>query len=274
MSFVKVVLGRVARLTRAAGLARPLAAARDAIDAGLLRLRMPVLSAPAAGRRLRGFLRHRSFLAEIARGDYEPTLRQFILESVVPGAVFVDVGAHIGYYSVLAAAAGGHVIAVEPDPYNRAALAANVRGLPVDVVAAAVADTVGQATFHPSASTTGSSLLPRTDIELRRAVTVETTTVDALVAGRFERPLVVKLDVEGAEPLALAGAAETMRRATRLVVIAEVNPSALAARSFSLEDIVRPLADAGCNLEFIDRSGSLGPVPDMATKGNLVARKG
>jgi len=273
VSFVKVVLGRVARLARATGLARPLGAARDAIDAGLLRLRLPVLSAPVAGRRLRGFLRHRSFLAEIGRGEYEPTLRQLILESVVPGALFVDVGAHVGYYSVLAAAAGADVIAVEPDPYNRAALAANVRGLPVEVVAAAVADTVGQATFHPSASTTGSSLLARTDIELRRAVTVETTTVDTLVAGRFDRPLVVKLDVEGAEPLALAGAAKTLR-ATRLVVIAEVHPAALAARSFSPEDVVRLLTDAGCNVEFIDLSGSIRPVPTTATKGNLVARKG
>jgi len=271
---VKVALGRVARLARRAGLAAPVAVARDAVDAALLRLHLPMLGAAAGGRRLRGFLRHRSFLAEVDRGDYEPTLRQIILASVGPGALFVDVGAHVGYYTVLAAAAGADVIAVEPDAYNRAALERNVRGLPVAVVAAAVADRAGRATFHPSASTTGSSLLPRTDIALRRAVTVETTTVDTLVAGRFDRQLVVKLDVEGAEPLALAGAAETLRRAAALVVIAEVNPSALAARSFALEDVVRPLVDAGCDIEFVDRSGSLGPVPATATKGNLVARRG
>src|SRR6185437_181858 len=106
---------------------------------------------------------------------------------------------------------------------------------------------------------------------LREAVEVVTTTVDAVVDGRFDRPLVVKLDIEGAEPLALAGAADVIRRSEQLVVIAEINPSALATRGYTAEDVVRPLA--GCELTFVDRQGSIGPVPREPVKGNLVARR-
>lgn len=270
---MKGALGGVARLARRAGLGGLLAIWRDGVDALLLRLGRPVLGAPVGGRTLRGFLRHRSFLAEVERGDYEPTLRQLIVTQAGPATLFLDVGAHVGYYSVLAAQAGADVIAVEPDLYNRAALAANVRGLAVDVRAAAIADRVGHAAFHPSESTTGGSLLARTDIALRRAVTVETTTVDALLADRDARPLLLKLDVEGAEPLALAGASETLRSTQNVVVVAEVNPSALGARSYTVADITAPLERAGYTIEFVDQGGVIGRVPVDPKKGNVVARR-
>jgi FkbM family methyltransferase len=270
---VKTVLGRAAQAARGAGLARPLGLGRDLVDRLLLRLGRPPLAAPVGSRRLRGFLRHRSFLAEVELGDYEPTLRKLILESVGSGTLFVDVGAHVGYYSVLSALAGADVIAFEPDPYNYAALVRNVEGLPVDARPAAVADAVGRAVFHTSASTTGSSLLARRDIPLRNAVEVDTTTVDAIVGGRFDRPVVVKLDVEGAEPLALAGAAEVIRHSESLVVIAEVNPSALATRGYTAEDVVRPLSAGDLEVSFVDRRGALSRLPVESVKGNLVARR-
>ena len=270
---MKTFLGRAARAARRSGFAGPLESARDAVDAALLRLDAPALSAPTGDRKVRGFLRHRSFLAEIERADYEPTLRQLLLQNLRTGALFVDVGAHVGYYSVLAALAGADVIAVEPDPYNHAALRRNVRGLAVDVRAAAVADEVGHARFHPSASTTGSSLLARTDIPLRAPIDVPTTTVDVLVADRLDRPVVLKLDVEGAEPLALAGADRVLDRSESLVVVAEVNPAALDTNGYAIEDVTYPLEAAGCELTFVDRSGEVGPVPQAPTKGNLVARR-
>jgi FkbM family methyltransferase len=264
-------LGNAAGRARRAGLERQLSAVRDAVDAALLRLDAPLLSARAGDRRIRGFLRHRSFLAEIERGDYEPALRRLIVEGAREGSLFVDVGAHVGYYSVLAARAGADVIAVEPDPYNYAALRKNVHGLQVDAHPAAVADAVGRASFHPSGSTTGSSLFARRDIPLLRSIDVPTTTVDALVAGRLDRPIVLKLDVEGAEPLALAGAVDVLTRSERLAVIAEVNPAALAANGYAIDDVTRPLGDF--DLVFVDQGGRIGPVPPTPAKGNLVARR-
>lgn len=270
---MNAALGAAARAARQARLERPLALARDAGDALFLRLRRPPLSATDGSVTLRGFLRHRSFLAELERGGYEPTLRSALLGALEPGCTFVDGGAHLGLYSLLAARAGAAVIAVEPDPYNRAALKLNVAGAGVAVVGRALSDADGVTTFHPSASTTGSSLLPRTDIRMRRPVAVETTTVDALLAGRDLELLVLKLDVEGAEAAALAGARESLRRAARAVVFAEVNPRALASVGAGPAAIVEPLQALGFSLRFAGRSGELGELPAEPTKGNLVASR-
>lgn len=271
---MNAALGKVARAARAVGLSSPLRHARNAIDSALLRARRPPLRARFEGHELRGFLRHRSFLAGIDRGDYEPTLRNLILDSAGPGALFVDAGAHVGFYSLLAAHAGADVVALEPDPYNLAALRRNLRGTRAEVLGAAVSDSVGAASFHLSSSTTGSSLVDRGDIEMTKSVPVETTTVDALLEGRAFDVLVLKVDVEGAEPSVLAGAHDALRAASRAVVIAEVHPNALAANGAQPDDVVAPLREAGYEVRFVDQQGSVGHVPETPTKGNVVATKG
>ena len=62
-------------------------------------------------------------------GFWEPHETSLILELLQPGDTFLDVGANIGYFSILAAAAvgdAGHVIAYEPDPENYRLLQTNV----------------------------------------------------------------------------------------------------------------------------------------------------
>ena len=270
---MNTALGNVARAARAAGLAGALRVARNGMDATLLRVQQPVLRAHFEGAELRGFLRHRSFLAGIDRGDYEPTLRNLILESLGAGTLFVDAGAHVGFYSLLATRAGADVVAVEPDPYNLAALRRNLRGTRAEVLGSAVSDAVGSASFHLSSSTTGSSLVDRHDIEMTSSVAVETTTVDAIVAGRTFDALVLKVDVEGAEPAVLAGAHNALRAATRATVIAEVHPNALAANGASPEDVIAPLREAGYAIRFVDQEGNVGDLPEVRTKGNVVATR-
>jgi FkbM family methyltransferase len=270
---MNAALGKVARAARAAGLGTVLRRARNGIDATLLRVHTPVLRARVEGTELRGFLRHRSFLAGIDRGDYEPTLRNLILESVGPGTLFVDVGAHVGFYSLLADRAGADVVALEPDPYNLAALRRNLRGTRAEVLGSAASDSAGTAPFHLSSSTTGSSLVARGDIEITSSVPVETTTVDAIVEGRTFDVLVLKVDVEGAEPAVLAGARQALHDAPRAVVIAEVHPNALAANGLEPHDVIAPLGDAGYDVRFVDQQGTIGDVPETPTKGNLVATR-
>jgi hypothetical protein len=92
------LLGRVAAFARAHGLNGALRVSRDLIDAVLLWARTPPLSTTVGGIRLRGFLRHRSFLAELASGGYEPTVGKLYLEAVAGAELVIDVGAHTGFY--------------------------------------------------------------------------------------------------------------------------------------------------------------------------------
>lgn len=92
-------LGGVSRAARRSGLGPQLGATRDLADRLLIAVGTPPLRATVDGVELRGFLRHRSFLAHLARGDYEPLARETFRQALADADVVADVGAHIGFYS-------------------------------------------------------------------------------------------------------------------------------------------------------------------------------
>jgi FkbM family methyltransferase len=236
-------LGSVARAARNIGLGSVFSLTRDGLDALFLRAQRPPLHVSVGGMPVRGFLRHRSFLADVARPGR--TYSELFLSTLRPGMTVVDGGAHVGLYTLLGAravGANGQVFAFEPDPYNHRALAHNVRalGLPnVGLDRRALADSAGSATFHLSRGTIGSSLRPRDDTSA--VATVETTTIDATLADANPPALVVKLNVEGAEPRILEGMRETNERVSDLTMFVEIDPIGLRLAGSSAEELVERL---------------------------------
>ena len=151
------------------------------------------------------------------------------------GGDFVDVGAHIGMYTVEAArATPGRVLALEPNPAARAQLERNVRlngCTNVEIVGRAVAAAPGSAQLHVPVTPdpSFSSLEPRGFAEAD-PVDVEVTTVDAEVERRGLRPTVVKIDVEGGELAVAAGMTRTveLHRPVVLVEVSEATAHELA----------------------------------------------
>lgn len=241
------VLGSAARAARAVGLATAVSRARDALDTVFIRARRPPLRVAVDGVRIRGFLRHRSFLADVARPG--GTYRELFVSMLRPGMTVVDGGAHVGLYTVLAArtvGADGRVFSFEPDPYNYRALEHNVRALAVSNVRlarAALADAPGRASFHLSRSTIGSALRPRDDTS--GVAPVETTTIDATLSGADPDALLVKLNVEGAEPRVLEGMRETIARVSDLTMFLEVDPLGLQLAGSDAEALVARLHELG-----------------------------
>ena len=237
-------LGTGARWARGVGLGRLMRAGRDGADAAFLRLGRPPLRADVGGLTVRGYMRHRSFLAHLASGTYEPEYRRLFERELRPGATVVDAGAHIGTYTLLASRAvgpSGRVVAIEPDPYNVRALEANVRRegcTNARIVRKALADMPGRARFQQSLGTISSSFEAREGRGPFRELELDLTSVDAELDGTDVDALVVKLDVEGAEPRALAGITETVARAASVALFLEVNPSALAASGSSEESVL------------------------------------
>jgi FkbM family methyltransferase len=123
-----------------------------------------------------------------------------------PGVCY-DVGANMGYYSLLLGGSALEVVGFEPDPRNHTALLD--QGIPnLTLVAEAVSDQVGNASFDVSeASTVGHLLL---DEAKPNSITVKTTTLDHFRSQQPKTAKVsaVKMDVEGYEILALKGASE------------------------------------------------------------------
>src|SRR6266849_3549362 len=111
-------------------------------------------------------------------GVWEPSVTQFIQGLLGPGAGFVDVGAHQGYYSLLASRVvgpTGHVFAFEPESFNFSRLSENValnNATNVTAIRQAVGDYTGRAVLH-TAGVRGSgshSLAPNVDPILAKAV--------------------------------------------------------------------------------------------------------
>ncbi|MGD0173090.1 MAG: FkbM family methyltransferase [Anaerolineales bacterium] len=275
-------LGRLASAFRNAGMRSVFNGIRDSLDAVALRLDLPPLEAEIDGIRLHGFLRHRSFLENLARGTYEPCTRKLFSGLLAETEVMVDAGAHIGLFSVLACRKGTSDLSVfsfEPDPYNGKALqynlrknrCANVRVLPM-----AVSDTTGTARFLISDGTLGSSLiLGRTNIGATHTLLVPTAALDFTLQEIPLKSLLIKLDVEGGEIMALRGMSSVLWRASKVAIICEMNPAALQAGGQTPAGLVHLLQKQGLETFFIsDAEGGLVPVTEtFAAKGNLLCLK-
>ncbi len=162
-------------------------------------------------------------------GFHEPDVLDWIQALPVPepGALALDVGANLGWYTlVLDRLTGGRleVHAFEPDPDNRALLARNLDlndAARVTVSALALSDQVGEARLnrYRAINRGKHSLLPLEGAV--DSVPVQVGTLDDYLeaAGLGDRPLwLLKLDVEGLEPAVIRGAARTLHRIEHLVM--------------------------------------------------------
>jgi FkbM family methyltransferase len=199
---------------------------------GRLRARLPV---PEDGERVAGFpggMRLRLELGESLQRDflfglYDRHELRLLRRFLEPGGDMVDVGAHIGMYTVAAALAlggRGRVLAFEPNPDARRQLEANLalNGCGSVIVSTqAVSDRAGDALLHvPSTRDPSYSSLGAGRFAEGEPVAVETTTLDDAVRSRGLTPAVVKVDVEGGEVAVLDGAARTLE--ARPVLLVEV----------------------------------------------------
>jgi FkbM family methyltransferase len=173
----------------------------------------------------------------ILRGGYEESELTFAVNQLRPGDVALDIGAHIGFFALqLAHAVGatGQVYAFEPLDRNADLLAQSIRENGFEdrlrLERAAVADHTGTATLRFARETlnTGGAFLAEgnvSDLGGLAAITVPTIRLDDY---QLRRPIrLIKMDVEGAEPRVIAGAA-TVIGADRPVIISEIHPEQLA----------------------------------------------
>jgi FkbM family methyltransferase len=205
----------------------------------------------------------------IIRDGYEPDERRFATSVLRPGDTAVDVGAHIGLFTIeMAQAVGsdGRVYAFEPLDRNAQLLEQSIRENGFDsrvrLERVAVSDTQGTGTLRYARETlnTGGAFLSELPLhgfgELA-AQTIDTVRLDDLTLRRPVRLL--KMDVEGGEPRVVAGAQELIA-ADHPIVISEVHPEQLARVSAST-----PAA-------FIEQLGALGLRPHRIVEGQLGPR--
>ena len=189
---------------------------------------------------------------DMTADKYEMATTRLLEKLLTPGMGVVDIGAHVGYYSLLAARAvgpTGRVYSFEPEPHNFALLLKNIslNGY-TNIVARqnAITDRCGQVDLFVSALDNGSHSLHHVGKPERGNVRVDAVTLDfALAREGWPRIDLIKMDIEGSELKAVAGMRECLKRFAALKLIVEMCPSILERAGVRAEELVETLRGFG-----------------------------
>ena len=202
----------------------------------------------------------------IVRGTLEPPVQEALRRLIAPGAVFYDIGANVGFFTLLGArlvGPGGRVIAFEPVPGCARAVAHNIElngfehaEIREEAVGAAGGRArllvVGEASWSHLASTGRHA-------DVRAEIDVRVVSIDELVAsGAIPPPDVLKIDTEGAELQVIAGMRATIER-HRPAIVCELHDT-----NEAFVALMDELGYVTTNLDGPEPVGSAGPVHALA----------
>jgi FkbM family methyltransferase len=198
-----------------------------------------------------------------SQGVWEADVMKLLRRSLRPGGVFVDVGANVGFHTVLAArlvGPGGRVFALEPAPWTLELLRANLWRSSVEatVLPVAAAETRGTVRLALDPEHRSGARLGGTGED---GVEVTTAPLDELLPDVSVD--VLKVDTEGAEPLVLRGAAGLIARSPGLLAVVEFRDEQHLSGE-SPAEVLELYASLGFELCLLRRDGALRAVPPSA----------
>lgn len=193
-------------------------------------------------------------------GVYEPFETEVMAKLVKPGWTVVDIGANVGYYTLLLAnlvGKSGRVVAFEPDPDNYSILCRNMKLNSfenVETVRKAVTSSAGSKLLHLNPTNRGGSSL-RAGFSTDGAVAVDCLRLDDYFDDGSSSVDFVKIDVEGAEGTVLDGARKLIDAHRDIIVMMEYRPEKLELFNTSPLRLLREMARKSFRIYNLDSSG-------------------
>lgn len=193
------------------------------------------------------------FGLEIASGKYEPRTKDVFEQLIYPGMTVVDIGAHVGYYTLVAAKAlhnQGLVYAFEPDPVTKNYLQKNVSlnnfEAMVELNLKAVSDFSGIVDLYfGKRDRVANSLFVTPGVSADRS-TCEAITLDDFFGQKaWPKIDLIKMDVEGAEHAVLKGMKNLSLLNPELKIITEFFPENLQAADVRIDEFFNTLFELG-----------------------------
>jgi FkbM family methyltransferase len=234
---------------------------RDTFLGKLLRSPLKLIPATAVVPILQGPLRGKKWIAGSSTngcwiGSFEYEKQQAFKREIAAGDIVYDLGANVGFYSLLASVLTGekgHVYCFEPLARNIAFLKRHIEMNRIQnctILEAATAEVDGYAHFDPSPEPSMAHLSEHGE------KTVRTVRVDTLVeSGEIRPPNVMKIDIEGAESAALQGAAQTIERHRPTIFLSTHGPEVhrsclqfLRDRRYHLESLTADPVESSAEL--------------------------
>ena len=182
---------------------------------------------------------------------WEDLETKWVLNTIRPGDVFIDVGANIGYYTVVASKVvgpTGHVFAFEPDPASFAILERNVRenGLTnVTLEQKALSNEPGLLRLYIAGENKGDHRLFDQADAPREFVDVEALRLDDYLEEHDTTVDFIKVDTQGAEGIILEGMLGTIRANPGIAMVMEYMPVSLRSVGTDPEEMIARLEELG-----------------------------
>ena len=197
-------------------------------------------------------------------GRYEPQDTALVQTLLKPGMTFVDVGANWGYYTLLASqivGQFGRVVSFEPDPRLFPILQQNIaynqlrRATALQIAAANETGTLTLAGFDAASEKRGLSKLVEKAEAGANNFHVQARPVDVVLDELgIDQVDLLKMDIEGAEEMALRGMSAGLARHRYRRILLEVHPTILAERGRTVSDVTDLLMQYGYRAWWIDHS--------------------
>ena len=201
----------------------------------------------------------------ISTKNYEPHVTDAIVKHLKSGEVFLDIGANIGYFTLLAASIvqdGGKVISFEPNPQNLQLLYSSIVENPFDNI-----------TIYPFAASNSRQILTLAtggsngnvfDISLFQAENfyfVASIVVDELLQNE-QQINVIKMDIEGHEPYAICGMDRLIKK-HKPIIFTEFHPWCIRVyNKTEPQQYLERLTQYGYNISIIERVGEGGKITE------------
>lgn len=199
-------------------------------------------------------------------GVYEPEETAFVQALLRPGETVLDLGANIGYYTLIFARAvgpAGRVFAFEPAPDTFAILKDNVdynEAHQVVLENKAVADTDGTLNLYLAEGRPEDHRIFDDPDEARRAIPIGAVRLDTYAPLRDRAVDFVKMDIQGAEWQALCGMRELLARSPEVKILLEFWPYGIIRTGLDPVGMVRDLAGWGFEVREFGAGPALAPV--------------
>lgn len=199
---------------------------------------------------------HDSSIQAYVMRPFEPHTVRLFKSAVRPGATVLDVGAHFGYYSLIAAqraGLAGRIVAFEPDPGNFRMIKRNMELVPFQTITPilkAISNTSGVVPFQLAENSDCNSFYEHPLFPKRGTIQVECATADEFFAGGVVD--VIKLDVEGHECKALDGMRGLIKNSKKIIAFVEINPECLRNAGTSGTALISKIEDLGFSARLID----------------------
>ena len=199
-------------------------------------------------------------------GIYEPFETELLKKLIKKNNIIIDVGANIGYYTLIAtkcAGKNGKVYAFEPDPTNFAILKknANINGYNnIILTQKAISNKTGKAKLYLCTKNTADHKI-YDDGTNRKFIEIDSIRLDDFFKNFNEEINLIKIDTQGAEGHVLQGMISLIERNKNIKIIIEFWPSGLQKDGFNPKDLLMSLKKHGFNLYIInEKSERLEPV--------------